>query len=120
MPQIKASDIKSGMHIKVFQRIKEGEKERVQAYEGLCITRRGGNTVDATITVRKKSGNVFVEKIFPIHLPTIEKVELIKTIPTRRKKLTFVRNKKYKPKKKATMVTEFVATKAKASEETAA
>lgn len=107
--QIKAEDIKTGMHVKLHQRIKEGEKERVQVFEGLVILRRGGNTVNATFTARKKSGTVFVEKIYPVYLPTLEKVEVIKKIPTRRKQLTFVRAKNYKSKKKAVMVVETAA-----------
>ncbi len=108
MQVITPKDIKSGMHIKVYQRIKEGEKERVQAFEGLVIKRRGGLTSGATFTVRKKSGNVFVEKIFPIQLPTIEKIELIKKFPVRRAQITYMRDPHFKPKKKAIAVADFV------------
>lgn len=108
MPVISPTTIKSGMHLKVHQKIKEGEKMRVQIFEGLVIRRRGGNTLGATFTMRKKSGTIFVEKIFPVHLPTIEKVELIKQIPVRRAQLTYMRNVRYKPKKKAKIVADLI------------
>lgn len=95
-----------GMTVKVHQKIKElnpkgEEKERVQAFEGIVLQRRSGNGPSATITVRKISHGVGVEKIFPIHLPSITKVDRIKQAPAARAKLFFLRKSKKKLKEKA-------------------
>lgn len=93
---ISPSEIKSGMIIKIYQKIKEvnpkGEaKERLQFFEGTVLARRNGNEPGATITVRKVSNGVGVEKIFPLSSPSIAKVELLQKIKTRRAKLYFLR-----------------------------
>ncbi|MCK5459715.1 50S ribosomal protein L19 [Candidatus Parcubacteria bacterium] len=93
---ISPSEIKSGMVIKIYQKIKEvnpkGEtKERLQFFEGTVLARKNGNEPGATITVRKVSNGVGVEKIFPLFSPTIAKVELLQKIKTRRAKLYFLR-----------------------------
>ena len=93
---VQPSEIKSGMIIKIYQKIKEvnpkGEtKERLQFFEGTVLARRNGNEPGATITVRKISNGVGVEKIFPLFSPTIAKVELLQKIKTRRAKLYFIR-----------------------------
>ncbi len=98
MTLIETKAIESGMIVRVHQRIVEGTKERVQVFEGTVIKRRAGNTMGATFTVRKKSGNIWVEKIFPVHVPTIEKVELVKVQRVRRAQLTFLRDVTYKKK----------------------
>lgn len=99
MKTIEAKDIASGQLLRVHQKIKEGNKTRTQVFEGTVIKRRGGNTPSATFTIRKKAtGNVFVEKIYPIQLPTIEKVELVKEFRKRRAQMTFLRNPKFKKK----------------------
>ncbi|MHA1692216.1 MAG: 50S ribosomal protein L19 [Candidatus Heimdallarchaeaceae archaeon] len=64
--------------IKVHQEIKEGEKKRVQAFEGLVIARKHGKELGATFTVRRKISGIGTEKIYPLHSPTIKKVEIIK------------------------------------------
>lgn len=92
-------DIKSGMVVRIHQSITEvnpkgEEKERIQVFEGLVLRRRGGNQAGATITVRKSSGGIGVEKIFPIALPAIKKVELVKTYKTRRANLGYLRHTK--------------------------
>ncbi len=89
--------IKSGMQVRIHQRIKEvnskgEEKERTQIFEGLVLSRRAGTTAGATMTVRKQSFGVWVEKIFPMHLPEISNIEIVKTYRTRRAKINFVRN----------------------------
>jgi len=85
--------IKSGDVVRVYQRIKEGEKERTQVFEGIVIARKHGNEIGATITVRKEISGIGVEKIFPIHSPTIEKIEILKERKRKRAKLYYLRKK---------------------------
>lgn len=89
-------DISSGDTVRVYQKVKEGEKFRTQIFEGLIIARQHGRESGATITVRKVSGGVGVERIFPLHLPTIEKIELVKKSKVRRAKLYYIRAKSAK------------------------
>ena len=82
--------------------VKEGKKERIQSFEGLVIAKRGGG-VSETFTVRKKSGTVGVERIFPINTPTIDKIVVIKKGKVRRAKLNFIKGmrKEYKVKERS-------------------
>lgn len=94
----KYEDIKPGMTVRVYQRIKEldakgAEKERVQYFEGLVIGRKHGKEKGSTITVRKVTDGVGVEKIFPLQSPTIEKINVLKIARVRRAKLHFLRGK---------------------------
>jgi large subunit ribosomal protein L19 len=82
---------KPGDTVKVHQRVREGGKERVQVFEGLCIARKGGTGVNASFMVRKISYGVGVERIFPIHSPNIVKLEVVKTGEVRKAKLYYVR-----------------------------
>lgn len=84
-------DIHTGDTVRVHQIIKEGDKERVQVFEGLVIGTHGGKTLDGTFTVRKESFGVGVERIFPLHSPRIVKVERTKQSKVRRSKLYFIR-----------------------------
>jgi len=96
-------NIRPGDTISVYQKIKEGEKERIQTFEGLVIARKHGKGISATITVRKVISGVGVEKVFPIHSPLIEKIEVLKRGKVRRAKLYYLRRakgKKAKLKKK--------------------
>lgn len=86
-------DIRTGYTVKVHQRIKEGEKERVQVFEGLVIAVKGERGPNKTITVRKVVSGVGVEKIFPIHAATIEKIEITKIAKVRRSKLYYMRER---------------------------
>ncbi|MDD5031545.1 MAG: 50S ribosomal protein L19 [Patescibacteria group bacterium] len=100
----KIPEIKPGMTVRIFQKIKEQnikgeEKERTQYFEGMVIAKKHGKEKGATITVRKVSDGVGVEKIFPLNLPTIEKIEIKKQEKVRRAKLYFLR-KGYKKKLK--------------------
>lgn len=101
----KVPDIKPGMTIRVYQKIKElnakgEEKERLQYFEGIVIAKKHGKEKGGTITVRKISDGVGVEKIFPLNLPTIDKIEIKKQAKVRRAKLNFLKNSKKPFKKK--------------------
>ncbi len=91
-----APEIRPGDLVKVHQKIKEGDKERIQVFEGQIISRKHGKGVNAVITVRKIISGIGVERIFPLHLPTIEKIELIKRGKVRRAKLYYLRSAKGK------------------------
>ena len=86
-------DFGSGDTIRVWQRVKEGDKSRLQAFEGLVIARKHGHESGATFTVRKVSSGVGVERIFPLYSPTIEKIEIVSHSKVRRSKLYYVREK---------------------------
>ena len=81
-----------GDTIKVFAKIKEGNRERTQAFEGVVIKKQGGST-RATFTVRKLSNGVGVEKTWPLHSPTIEKIDVIRRGKVRRAKLYYLRDR---------------------------
>lgn len=91
--QRKKWDIKSGNTVKVWQKIKEGEKTRLQSFEGLIIAHKHGYEAGATFTVRKISNGIGVERIFPLFSPNIEKVEVVKRSKARKAKLYYVRTK---------------------------
>ena len=80
----------AGDTVRVLVRVREGEKERLQAFEGVCIARRGGG-INETFTVRKISAGVGVERIFPLHSPSISEIELVRKGRVRRAKLYFLR-----------------------------
>ena len=80
-----------GDTVKVHVRIKEGDKERIQIFEGLVIYRHGGG-ISSTFTVRKISSGVGVEKIFPLHSPMIAKIEVVRLGKVRRAKLSYIRS----------------------------
>jgi large subunit ribosomal protein L19 len=82
---------KPGDTVKVHSRITEGDKERIQLYEGVVIARKGGG-IKETFTVRKVSYGVGVERIFPLHSPQIEKIEVVRLGKVRRAKLYYLRN----------------------------
>ena len=79
-----------GDTVKVFVKIKEGDKQRIQAYEGVVISRKNGS-VRETFTVRRISFGVGVEKTFPIHSPRVDKIEVVKKGKVRRAKLYYLR-----------------------------
>jgi len=85
MPQFSPGDT-----VRVLYRVREGEKERIQAFEGVCIGRRGGGVAE-TFTVRKISSGVGVERIFPFHTPTVKGVEVVRRGRVRRAKLYYLR-----------------------------
>jgi len=87
-------DVQPGDTIRVHQKIKEGGKERIQVFEGLVLARKHGKGINATMTVRKVSKGVAVERIFPIHSPVIQKIEIVKQAKVRRAKLYYLREAK--------------------------
>ena len=87
IPQINIGDT-----VKVSVKIREGERERIQAFEGTVIARKGSG-VSETFTVRRVSYGVGVEKVFPIHSPLIEKVETVRSGYVRRAKLYYLRGR---------------------------
>ncbi len=86
----RAADYAPGDTIVISLRIKEGDKERIQQYQGTVIQTRGTGT-GATVTVRKASGNIFVERIFPVHSPLISEIKVVKRGRVRRAKLFYLR-----------------------------
>ncbi len=87
--------IKPGDTVRVHVRVKEGDKERIQVFEGVVINlRRGG--IRATFTVRKVSFGQGVERIFPLHSPNVQKVDIVRSAKVRRAKLYFLRELKGK------------------------
>lgn len=97
-PQLKTDlpDIRAGDTVGVYQKIKEKDKERIQVFEGLVIARKHGKGVTSTITVRKIISGIGVERIFPVHLLTIEKIEILKRGKVKRAKLYYLRKAKGK------------------------
>ncbi len=93
--RIDIPDFKAGDTIKVHARIKEGEKERIQVFQGFVIRKRNGRT-GATFTVRKISYGIGVERIFPLHSPTIDKIEVVSKGKVRRGRIYYMRNLKGK------------------------
>ena len=88
----KIPDLKVGDTVRVHQRIKEGNRERIQVFEGIIIKKQGGG-VNATFTVRRIAYGVGVEKTFLIHSPLVEKVEVVRVGKARRAKLYYLRDR---------------------------
>ena len=88
VPQFRVGDT-----VKVYAKIKEGNRERVQIFEGTVLKKQGGSSVRATFTVRKNSNGIGVEKTWPIHSPNVEKVEVVRRGKVRRAKLTYLRGR---------------------------
>lgn len=107
----KYADLKPGMTVRVYQKIKElntkgEEKERVQYFEGIIIARKHNKETGATITVRKVSDGIGVEKIFPLNLPTINKIEVKKQAQVKQAKLYYLRTYKKRLKEKKVVKSE--------------
>ncbi len=83
-------DFRAGDTVNVHVRVVEGSKERIQVFKGVVISRRGGGTRE-TFTVRKISGGVGVERVFPLHSPSIDKIEVVRLGKVRRAKLYYLR-----------------------------
>ena len=83
-------DFAPGDTLRVNVRVREGEKERIQAFEGVCIARKGGG-ISETFTVRKISSGIGVERVFPMHSPMLDSVTMIRRGKVRRAKLYYLR-----------------------------
>ncbi|HVS14682.1 MAG TPA: 50S ribosomal protein L19 [Thermoanaerobaculia bacterium] len=84
-------EFRAGDTVKVHVKVREGDKERIQVFQGVVIARRGGGTRE-TFTVRKISGGVGVERIFPLHAPILDRIELVRRGKVRRAKLYYLRS----------------------------
>lgn len=100
--EIAFPDLRPGMTIRLHQKINEGEKSRIQVFQGMVIALRGKTPVTKTVTLQKKSFGVMVEKIFPLASPMIEKIEVVKIAKVRRAKLNYLRE--YGKRLKETLV----------------
>ena len=85
--------IKAGDTVRVTQKIKEGDKERLSAFEGIVIAKKHGEGITGTVTVRKMVDGIGVERVFPLHSPVITKIEIIRKAKARRAKLYYIREK---------------------------
>jgi len=88
-------DFEAGDTVAVHTKVKEGDKERIQVFEGVVLKKKGGG-MNQTFTVRKISNGVGVERVFPVHSPSIDKIEKVKSGKVRRAKLYYLRNLKGK------------------------
>ncbi len=86
--------IKAGDTVRVYQKYKDKGKDKIQMFEGLVLCRKHGNETGAAITVRKIASGVGVEKIFPIHSPIIDRIEVVKSGKVRRAKIFYIRTAK--------------------------
>ena len=89
-------EIKPGDTVLVSQKIKEGDKEKIQTFEGVVISRKHGKEMGATIIARKVISGIGVERVFPLHSPTIDKIEVVRKGKVRRAKLYYLRTAKGK------------------------
>lgn len=95
--------INVGDTVRVYVKVKEGNKERIQAYEGTVISRKGGG-ISETFTVRRLSSGIGVERTFPIHSPMIDRIELVRKGKVRRGKLYYLRDRVGKSAKVKTRI----------------
>lgn len=96
----KKLDFKAGDSVRVWSKIQEKGKTRLQAFEGLVLSRKHGAESGATFTIRKVASGVGVERIFPLYSPNIDKIEVLRKSKTRRSKLYYIRTKAVKEVKK--------------------
>ena len=85
-------DFDSGDSVSVNVRVREGSKERIQKFEGVVISRKGGKGLDASFTVRKVANGIGVERIFPLHSPSLSSINVKRRGKVRRAKLNYLKN----------------------------
>jgi large subunit ribosomal protein L19 len=97
----KALNFKSGDVLRVATKVRESDgKFRIQDFEGLCLARKHGTEAGATFTVRKMSGDISVERVFPLYSPMIDSIKVVRSNKTRKSKIYFVRTKAAKETRK--------------------
>ena len=101
-PASRWADLKPGMTVRVHQKLRQGEKGKATIFEGIIIARKHGDEPGASITVRRAIGGYGVEKVYPLRLPSIEKIDVVKTGKSRRSKLYYVRGKSAREIRKKT------------------
>lgn len=114
----KALSFRTGDTVRVWVKVEEKGKTRLQAFEGTVLARKGGTQAGATFTVRRTTGGFGVEKIFPLYAPMIDRVEVLRTVTIRRSKLYHVRDKaahEIRRQMRKMRIVEQVPTSAKAS-----
>lgn len=85
-----------GATVKVYQKVEEGDKTRTQIFEGVVLARKHGRGINATITVRRIVDGIGVERVFPLHAPTVEKIDVVRQGKVRRAKLYYLRGRSRK------------------------
>ena len=100
MKSRKDLDFKAGDTVRVWSKIQEKGKTRLQAFEGLVLARKHGKEIGATFTIRKVASGVGVERIFPLYSPVIDSIEVLKRAKVRRSKLYYIREKATKELKR--------------------
>ncbi len=106
----KTMDLRAGDTVRVWQKIEEKGKYRLQAFEGLVLARKHGSEAGGTFTVRRVASGVGVEKVFPLYSPMIDKIETIKRSRVRRAKLYYIREKVAREARKMLRRTRAIAT----------
>ena len=91
--------LRTGMEVEIHQKIVEWEKERIQKFKGIIINVAGKTPLEKMITVRKKVGPFGVEKIFPIHSPSVAKIEILRQFKVKKKSIAFIRHSSGKESK---------------------
>ncbi|MFY9263443.1 MAG: 50S ribosomal protein L19 [Actinomycetaceae bacterium] len=86
-------DFRAGDTVKVNVKVVEGNRHRIQVFQGVVLARKGGNSVNATFTVRKASFGVGVERTFPLHSPNVDSIEVVTRGDVRRSKLYYLRDR---------------------------
>ncbi len=112
----RALDLRPGDTVRVYQRIEEKGKTRLQVFEGVVLARKHGREAGGTVTVRRVVGGVGVEKIFPIYSPSIEKFDVVRRAKVRRAKLYYIRKKAAREIKRQMQKTIALADRAAARE----
>ncbi len=101
-PTDRWADLKPGMTVRVHQKLRQGEKGKATVFEGIIIARQHGTEPGASITVRRAVGGYGVEKVYPLRLPSLEKIEVVKSGKSRRSKLYYLRGKSAREIRKKT------------------
>ncbi len=119
-PENRWTDLKVGWTVRIHQKLKEGEKGKASIFEGIIIAKKHGNEPGATITVRRVAGGYGVEKVYPLRLPSIEKIDVVKQGRARRAKMYYLREKTAREIRRKTRAEAMAAAKTPAVAEEAA